>query len=491
MVILSKNVKILLILYIIIQGGNMKKILFFVIIILTLSNSFVLADTIGYTNISDIALYTNADYTSKVTDILKLSTKLEIINEKSDWYNVKTSEGSSGWIEKYFVTVPAEKYVANNTEYKINIRTSPTTLSKTVGQLNPGDKAKYIDTYHSWHIIEYKNKEYYVASWLTDVEYEDSQEIYLLHDAINIRDNATLNSNVIAQGNRYESYEVLEEKNGWLKIMLPDGQIGYVAGWLTSYNQNYYSEGKLGYKKTADDLNIRTGPSTEDKKVDVLNKGSVVKVVNTENGWDKVVSSDGKVGWCSSDYLKEVYPLSGKSILLDPGHGGKDPGSISFSGKYEKYVNLEIAFKIKDILESMGAKVYMTRTGDYYITNKERGRMADKLQTDILLSIHHNSLNNSDYFGLSTYYNTINYKSPRYGYDLAEAIYLNAITVNGVYKDGILDRNYEVLRETNTPAALIEIGFMSNPQEELNIHNESFQNIMAAKIADGIVDYFK
>ena len=108
-----------------------------------------------------------------------------------------------------------------------------------------------------------------------------------------------------------------------------------------------------------------------------------------------------------------------------------------------------------------------------------------------MLSIHHNSLNNSNYFGLSTYYNTINYKDKSYGYNLAEAIYLNATTINGVYRDGILDRNFEVLRETKTPAALIEIGFMSNPKEEMNIHNISFQNTMAGKIADGIVDYFK
>ena len=73
---------------------------------------------------------------------------------------------------------------------------------------------------------------------------------------------------------------------------------------------------------------------------------------------------------------------------------------------------------------------------------------------------------------------------------MAEAIYLNAITLNGVYRDGILDRNYEVLRETNTPAALIEIGFMSNPQEEMNIHNDSFQYLMVQKISDGIIDYF-
>lgn len=469
----------------------MKKLLFFVIAILTLSSSFAFAKEIGYTNISYIALYKNADYASKITDKLKLSTKLEIIDEKDDWYNVRTSDNKTGWIEKYFVNVPAEKYVANNTEYKINIRTSPTTLSKTVGQLMPGEKVKYIDTYHSWHIIQYKNKEYYVASWLTDIEYDDSQEIYLLYDKINIRDQSNINSNVLAQGNKYDSYKVVGEKNGWYEVELSDGKKGYLAGWLTTYNQNYFSEGCLGYKNVSDNLNLRAGTSTKYEKVGMLEKGSIVKVISSENDWYKVVSNDGLVGWCFGDYLEEIYPLSGKSILLDPGHGGKDPGSISFSGKYEKYINLDVAYKLKAVLESMGAKVHMTRTGDYYITNKERGRMADKLGVDILLSIHHNSLNNSDYFGLSTYYNTIKYKNPRYGYDLAEAIYLNAITVNGVYRDGILDRNYEVLRETNTPAALIEIGFMSNPHEEMNIHNGSFQNVMVEKLANGIVDYFK
>lgn len=468
----------------------MKKLLFFVIVMLTLFSSFAFANEIGYTNISEIALYKNADYTSTVTDKLKLNTKLEIIDEKEDWYKVKTPNNKTGWIEKYFITVPAEKYVANNTNYNVNIRTSATTLSKSVGQLMPGEKVKYIDTYHSWHIIEYKNKEYYVASWLTDIEYDDSQEIYLLYDKINIRDQATLNGNVLAQGNKYDSYKVVGEKNGWYEVKLSEGQTGYLAGWLTTYNQNYFSEGNQGYKKVSENLNLRAGSSTKDKKVGLLEKNSIVKIIASEDNWYKIVSKDGIVGWCSGDYLVDIYPLSGKSILLDPGHGGKDPGAISFTGKYEKYINLEVAYKLKQVLESMGANVHMTRTGDYYITNKERGKMADKLGVDILFSIHHNSLNNKDYFGLSTYYNTIKYKNPRQGYDLAESIYLNAITVNGVYRDGILDRNYEVLRETNTPAALIEIGFMSNPQEEMNIHNGSFQDIMVEKLANGIVDYF-
>jgi len=471
-----------------------RKILFLLILILAVSTTTVFGETlIGYTNISNIGIYKSANYDSSKTDVLKLNSKVEILKDDDEWYKVKTEDGIIGWIEKYFITVPATKYIVNNTSYSVNIRKGPTTTTTQVGQLLSGEKAKYISTYHSWHIIEYKGSEYYVASWLTDIVSDGSDNIYLLYDKINIRENTSSNSNIIAEGNKNESYTVYGEKNGWLKIKLPNDKYGYVAGWLTSYNVNYYSEGSIGYKSTTDGLNIRSGPSTKYKKVETLASTTSVKIIASENGWDKVITDDGQIGWCKSDYLKSTLPLSDKKILLDPGHGGKDPGSISYSGKFEKNVNLTVATKLKEKLESLGATVYMTRTGDTYINNTERGRMADKLGADILFSIHHNSLGSdkSDYYGLSTYYNTINYKDTKYGYDLAEAIYLNAITLNGVYRDGIYDRNYQVLRETNTPAALIEIGFMSNPQEEENVHNDSFQNRMVEKLSNGIIDYFK
>ena len=467
----------------------MKKTLLIVIILL-LINVYAYGST-GYTNISNIALYNNNNLGSEVKDTLKMNSKVEILDNKDEWYKVKAENGKTGWIEKYFITLPSEKYVVNNTDYNINIRTSPTTGSKQVGQLLPDAKATYIDTYHSWHIIEYKGSEYYIASWLTDIEYQQSEKIYLLYDKINIRSSASLSSKVVAQGNKDDYFLVVGEENGWYKIVLEDKSYGYVAGWLTTHDIDSYIEEQKTYKKTTDSLNLRTGPSVEYKKIITLKKGDIVKVIASENEWDKLVTKDGYIGWCNKYYLKEALPLEGKVILLDPGHGGHDPGAISYSGKFEKHINLDVANNLKEILNSLGASVYMTRTKDVYIANKERGKLADKLGADILLSIHHNSLNNSNYFGLSTYYNTINYKDKSYGYNLAEAIYLNATTINGVYRDGILDRNFEVLRETKTPAALIEIGFMSNPKEEMNIHNISFQNTMAGKIADGIVDYFK
>ncbi|HKM00783.1 MAG TPA: SH3 domain-containing protein [Sedimentibacter sp.] len=178
----------------------MKKTLLIVIILLFI-NVYAYGST-GYTNISNIALYNNNNLGSEVKDTLKMNSKVEILDNKDEWYKVKAENGKTGWIEKYFITLPSEKYVVNNTDYNINIRTSPTTGSKQVGQLLPDAKAKYIDTYHSWHIIEYKGSEYYIASWLTDIEYQQSEKIYLLYDKINIRNSASLSSKVVAQGNK-------------------------------------------------------------------------------------------------------------------------------------------------------------------------------------------------------------------------------------------------------------------------------------------------
>ena len=467
----------------------MKKILSLILIIFLFIDTYAYGLT-GYTNISNISLYNNASYISGIKDSLKMSSRLEILNQKDGWCQVQTPEGKTGWIDKYFISLSSERYIKNNTAYNINIRESPTTGSKIVGNLKPGERAEYIDTYHSWHIIKYAGGEYYIASWLTDIEYKQGEKIYFLYDSTNIRSKASLDSQVITQGNKGDSFEVLGEENGWYKIRLNDSSLGYVAGWLTTNDPNSLNPDRVTYKKTSHDLNLRTGPSVEYDRILTLKAGEMVRVVASEGAWDKVVTQKGYVGWCNNYYLKESLPLAGKVILLDPGHGGNDPGAISYSGKYEKYVNLSVVQNLKEVLNKAGAAVYMTRSGDTYIANKERGRLADKLKADILLSIHHNSLGNRDYFGLSTYYNTINYKSPAYGYNLAEAIYLNAVSINGVYRDGILDRNYEVLRETNTPAALIEIGFMSNPTEEMNIHNLSFQNVMVEKIANGIIDYF-
>lgn len=469
-----------------------RKIVFIILVFLLFISIPVYgySDT-GYVNISNIALYQDMHYSSEIIDVLTINNKVSILSDTNDWYKIKSSEGKIGWIEKYFVNVTPEKYVLNTCGSKANLRSSPTTSSKIIGQIDCDQTLKYIDTFHSWYIVEYNGQEVYMANWLGEIISYGIDKIFLIDDKINIRNNPDTSGTVIYQGNKYDSFDYYGEVNGWIKIKLPSGEYGYVAGWLTSYNNNFYINGIKSYKKTTDNLRLREGSTLNDEIITVMKTGTKVRVIDTIGEWDKIITESGKIGYGYNEYLEQYNPLEGKTILLNPGHGGKDPGAIGYSNKYEKYVNLDVTLKLQESLRNLGAKVIMSRTYDTYVSRSYRANISNNLQPDIMFSIHHNSLDNQNYFGMSTYYDTKNNTNGYLGKKLANCIYDNMVQINGVYRDGVYDRNFEVLRKTNTPAALIEIGFMSNKWEEKNIHLESFQNESVKKLSSAIIDYFE
>lgn len=467
-----------------------RKTLIFILITLILTTFMIYGyPDIGYSNVSDIGIYKNNTYDSNIVDVLDSNSMVSIVGENDIWYKIKTNKDYFGWIEKNYINTPPERYIINNCGSKVNLRLSPTTSSKIVGQVLPNEELKYIETFHSWYIVEFKGQQVYMASWLGEISSNGNDNIYLVDDTVNIRNKPTIQGSVIYQGNRYDSFEYYGELNGWIKIKLPSGDFGYVAGWLTSYNNNFYIDGIKKYKKTSDNLRLRVGPSLEDKIITVIKENTRVRVLETIGDWDKVITSSGQIGYSFNKYLFEYKPLMGKTILLNPGHGGRDPGASGYN-KLEKDINLEVSLSLEKLLITLGANVIMTRTSDTYMSRNDRANMSNKLSPDIMFSIHHNALNNNDYFGTSTYYDTKNNASGNLSKILARSIYNNVVQINNIYKDGVYDRNFEVLRKTNIPAALIEIGFMSNKWESQNMHLESFQNEVINKIALGIVDYF-
>ncbi len=468
-----------------------KTIIIFLSLLLFLSIPVYGYSNTGNVNISNIALYQNIDYSSNIVDVLSINDKVTILNDSNNWLQIKTSDGKVGWIEKYFVNLTPEKYVLNTCGSRVNLRSSPTTSSKIVGQAECDETLKYVDTFHSWYIVEYNGREVYMASWLGEIISYGKDKIYLIDDKINIRNEPNASGTVLYQGNKYDSFDYYGESKGWIKIKLPSGEYGYVAGWLTAYNNNNFINGINGYKKTTDNLRLRVGPSLNDKIITVIESGEIVRVIDNMGEWDKIITASGKIGYSYNEYLKTCNPLEGKTILLNPGHGGKDPGAIGYSNKFEKYVNLDVALKLQESLKNLGAEIVMTRTYDTYISRSYRANMSNNIKPDIMFSIHHNSLGNHNYFGMSTYYDTKNNANGYLGKKLANCIYDNMVQINGVYRDGVYDRNFEVLRKTDTPAALIEIGFMSNEWEERNFHLESFQNEAVKKLSLAIIDYFQ
>lgn len=173
-------------------------------------------------------------------------------------------------------------------------------------------------------------------------------------------------------------------------------------------------------------------------------------------------------------------------IVIDPGHGGKDPGAYSQTTQtQEKTIALRTGLLLRDILLSKGYDVTMTRDSDWYPELKDRSKLANEMDADIFVSIHYNSATASA-SGIETFaYFTEDNK------ELAESIQKELISYTGANNRGVKNGNkLIVLNTTKVPAALLELGFLSNPTEAKRILENDYQNTLAQAIASGIDKYF-
>ena len=185
--------------------------------------------------------------------------------------------------------------------------------------------------------------------------------------------------------------------------------------------------------------------------------------------------------------------LAGKCVVLDPGHGGDDPGATGPHGVEEKSVTLPIASRAADILRQEGANVIMTRTGDTNPDLYARPELANDNNADVFVSIHANFIRNSSIGGTGTYV----YAPPDTSLEqqrtarlhLANCLQGALVRTLGLHDRGIFEDELAVLRCSDMPSALVEVAFISNPREERLLNNPSFQQQAAAAIASAITQF--
>jgi N-acetylmuramoyl-L-alanine amidase len=176
-------------------------------------------------------------------------------------------------------------------------------------------------------------------------------------------------------------------------------------------------------------------------------------------------------------------PLEGKTIVLDPGHGGKDVGSTGSHGTYEKDVTLLTALNVRSKLVEQGANVLMTRDADTSISLEDRTELAQTENADLFLSIHFDAFESGDVHGMTTYYTKLQDE------ELAEHIHDELIRNDTGMKDrGVSIGDYHVLRENTKPAVLLELGYMSNPDDEARMQSELFQEQVSTNIVSGVMN---
>ena len=196
----------------------------------------------------------------------------------------------------------------------------------------------------------------------------------------------------------------------------------------------------------------------------------------------------------NSSNVRAVLPLSGKLIIIDPGHGGKDVGTV-YDDIYEKDLNLDISKKLSNVLIKNGATVILTREGDYDLSYPNspwrkksdfdnRIRLINESQGDLYLSIHLNYLSDSSYYGPQVFYDQDNRI-------LAEKIQsiLNKKTQNNRKIKNIPKTTY-MYSKLKIPGVLIECGFISNAQERQKLLTDKYQQEIVEHIKDGLLDYY-
>ncbi len=177
-------------------------------------------------------------------------------------------------------------------------------------------------------------------------------------------------------------------------------------------------------------------------------------------------------------------PQTGLVVMLDPGHGGRDPGAVGIGSIKEKDINLSIAQRVASRLEQNGVRVIMTRSDDREIDLSPRVQMAERSNVDLFVSIHANAISMSrpDINGLETYY----YSS---GLNLARTIH-NSILRNTDMRDrGVRQANFYVIKNTSMPAVLVETGFVTGREDAARFNSITARNQIADAIADGILTY--
>lgn len=199
----------------------------------------------------------------------------------------------------------------------------------------------------------------------------------------------------------------------------------------------------------------------------------------------------GGIGAIDSSVEQQLMYLNYKTVVIDPGHGGYDVGAVGPTKVMEKDVNLAVALKLGALLQSQGIKVVYTRVNDNVSWSNDiiddlqtRCDIANKVNADFFISIHSNSSVSSSAVGSETYYST---KKPNDS-PLAKIMQDNLVAANALIDRGVKNANFYVLNNTNMPSVLVELGFISNPNEEKLLNNSDFQAKSAYGLANGIME---
>ena len=377
-------------------------------------------------------------------------------------------------------------------------------------------------------------------------------KVYVAVDGLNIRSTATTTNatNILGKVNTGKVLPVYEDQGFWLKVAY-NGQFGFVAKQYTKTEEELKQEEEKPVEQTpteqpkddqpveqpveqpetpteeqpsvepttpaeteqpveqpnvevpavetatigiatVNSLNIREQNSASSKSLAKINRGAVVNVLSTKGYWVEV-NYEGIIGYVDKRYLRlkntTGSAVKDRIIIIDPGHGGKDPGAVSGQA-VEKSIVFKVTQLVKQKLEADGAKVLLTRTGDTYPTLDERPKFATDHYGEMFISLHANAASSSSAKGTETYFSITSNDNEKEDLVLATNINNQIVKNADMNNRGVKREDYKVIKGLTIPAVLVELGFITNAEDRTKLLSDQYVEIFAKSIYNGIVEYY-
>lgn len=377
--------------------------------------------------------------------------ELAVLGEENEWYKVRLQSNTIGWVASWLVEneeVSIDSQVNGHiTGSEVNVRQFSTTDSAVLGTVYRDEEYQILYRENDWVQILYQNRVAWIHSDYIEVlpestgqaviaaESERDKKVRIGLNPTNIRTEPSTEAAVLTTINEATVYSIKNEVDDWYEIELNDGQVGYVANWVTEL--------------------------VSDESPDTLSQDEV----STPNHY--------------------ATNLSEATIVIDAGHGGHDPGAVASNGFVEKDVALDTATLLAGYLRQVGTNVILTRDDDSFITLNDRVYMAHQSHADAFISIHYDAVEAPNTMsGTTTYYYSQNEK------DLADTVNHYLDQYGPLPNNGVRHGNYFVLRQNAQPAILLELGYLDNDHDITVVNTHQYQNAVADAIFQALSVYF-
>ncbi|WP_167751324.1 N-acetylmuramoyl-L-alanine amidase [Lentibacillus salicampi] len=320
----------------------------------------------------------------------------------------------------------------------------------------------------------------------------------VITDDLNIRSGPGTDYERIGQVHTGEALQIISLQNDWVEIAFD-----HESGWVTrefvdidsAHRDASTGDTTIGHVISSvtiqhDNTHLREGPSTSYDITGFAKKGDDFDVIAAENNWYKIANGEMS-GYVRQEFVDRHKPsspagLENKTIVIDAGHGGRDVGAIGASGTYEKDFTYRTMQELKKELTMLGAEVVLTRDTGQFVSLASRTSLANLANTDAFISIHYNSFPQApDITGINTYY------YHKQSEELARFVQEGLINKTEATDREALQEDYYVIRQNFNPSILVELGFISNSEQEQRLQTTSYQKQLVSGMVTGLTQYFK